>query len=77
LRENRQDLELSEEQLYEKYFGDIFYLFVRGISWEQYCRGALPRRGIYQARPSYALIKLLDQYLGCVDFRPGGTKNAR
>ncbi|NLZ63408.1 MAG: UvrD-helicase domain-containing protein [Lentisphaerae bacterium] len=76
LLENQQDLDLTEEQLYEKYLGSVFYLFVRGISWEQYCHGSDPRQGIYQARPSYELIKILDQYLGCVEFRQGGSRSA-
>ena len=42
---------------YEKHFGGVRYLFVRGMS---------PRtgaRGVYADRPAYGLIEALDRYL--------------
>ncbi len=42
---------------YERHFGGVRYLFLRGI---QPCH---PGSGIYAARPPYALIDVLDRYL--------------
>ncbi len=44
---------------YERHFGGVYYLFVRGISPQ---RG--PGSGIYADRPSPALLAALDRYVG-------------
>jgi exodeoxyribonuclease V beta subunit len=44
---------------YERHFGGVYYLFLRGISPE---RGA--GYGVYADRPSATLIANLDAYVG-------------
>ena len=44
---------------YERHFGAVFYLFLRGMD-----AGAGPGAGIYRSRPSKALIQTLDQVIG-------------
>ncbi len=44
---------------YERHFGGVYYLFVRGISPQ---RG--PGFGVHAARPAPALLAALDQYVG-------------
>src|SRR5699024_11690412 len=41
---------------YEKHFGGVFYLFLRGINAEN-------QNGIYFARPDIKIIQQLDKYL--------------
>jgi len=63
----RQNIELTEEN-YDRYFGGVLYLFVRGIAAplrtmsdgeKKICR----ERGIYFERPEFALIKKLKEML--------------
>jgi len=44
---------------YEKHFGDIFYIFIRGVD-----PASGPAYGIYSERPSAALISALSESLG-------------
>ena len=46
------------EQDHEKYFGGVYYLFLRGITPEA------PGNGIYRDRPPFALLMQLEQLIG-------------
>lgn len=54
-------LHLKEEitrEVYEQYFGGVYYFFLRGIDRN------MPGRGVFFDRPSYELIHELDQLIG-------------
>ncbi len=46
------------EQDHEKYFGGVYYLFLRGVTPEK------PGSGIYRDRPPFALLMQLEQLIG-------------
>ncbi len=46
------------EEEHERYFGGVYYLFVRGVTPEH------PGAGIYYDRPPFALLRRLEQLLG-------------
>lgn len=46
------------EEEHERYFGGVYYLFVRGVTPEQ------PGAGVYHDRPPFALLTQLEQLLG-------------
>ena len=46
------------EEEHERYFGGVYYLFVRGVTPEQ------PGAGVFHDRPPFALLTQLEQLLG-------------
>jgi len=44
---------------YDRHFGSVFYLFLRGMD-----PAAGPRYGVYRTRPEKALVEALDRYIG-------------
>ena len=43
---------------YDRYFGGVYYLFLRGIDPD------IPQQGVFFSRPAFELIRNLDQHIG-------------
>jgi exodeoxyribonuclease V beta subunit len=59
-----------ESYEYERHFGGVFYLFLRGVD-----PSAGPDWGVYRARPPRSTVEMLDRYLS--EGTPPGTSNQK